>query len=50
MMPVKSASLQGNLHKLYLMHFFSNAQFHLVVYTLFLLSKGFSMSQFFLIE
>lgn len=32
------------------MNFFSNAQFHLVVYTLFLLSKGFSMGQFFLIE
>ena len=32
------------------MHVWANAQFHLVVYTLFLLDKGFSMQQFFLIE
>jgi MFS family permease len=32
------------------MHVFANAQFHLVVYTLFLLDKGFSTQQFFLIE
>jgi MFS family permease len=32
------------------MHVFANAQFHLVVYTLFLLGKGFSTQQFFLIE
>jgi MFS family permease len=49
-MLAKPNRLQGNITKLYLMHFFSNAQFHLVVYTLFLLSKGFSMQQFFLIE
>jgi hypothetical protein len=32
------------------MHVFANAQFHLVVYTLFLLDKGFSTQQFFIIE
>ena len=32
------------------MHVWANAQFHLVVYTLFLLDKGFSTQQFFLIE
>jgi MFS family permease len=42
--------LQGNLKKLYLMGVLSNAQFHLVVYTLFLLAKGFTLQQFFLIE
>ena len=42
--------LERNIKKLYLMNLFSNAQFHLVVYTLFLLSKGFSTRQFFLIE
>lgn len=45
-----NTSLEKNIKRLYLMNFFSNAQFHLVVYTLFLLSKGFSMEQFFLIE
>jgi hypothetical protein len=50
MMPAKASLLRGNLPKLYLVQFFSSAQFHLVVYTLFLLSKGFSMSQFCLIE
>ncbi len=43
-------SMEKNITKLYLMNFFSNAQFHLVVFTLFLLSKGFTMQQFFLIE
>ncbi len=43
-------SLEKNIRNLYLMNFFSNAQFHLVVFTLFLLSKGFTMQQFFLIE
>src|SRR5512135_3384058 len=42
--------LQSNLKKLYLMGVLSNAQFHLVVYTLFLLAKGFTLQQFFLIE
>lgn len=44
------ASLESNVKKLYLMGFLANAQFHLVIYTLFLLSKGFSTRQFFLIE
>jgi MFS family permease len=35
---------------LYLINFISSAQFHLVVYTLFLLSKGFTTRQFFIIE
>ncbi len=43
-------SYQKNITRLYLIHIFSNAQFHLVIYTLFLLSKGFSTQQFFLIE
>lgn len=42
--------LEKNIHRLYLIHVFGNAQFHLVIYTLFLLSKGFSTQQFFLIE
>ena len=42
--------LEKNIKRLYLVHIFGNAQFHLVVYTLFLLSKGFSTQQFFLIE
>ena len=42
--------MDTNIKKLYLLNIFSNAQFHLVVYTLFLLSKGFSTRQFFLIE
>lgn len=45
-----NASLERNIQKLYLMNFLTNAQFHLVVYTVFLLSKGFSTTQFFLIE
>ena len=43
-------ALQGNVRTLYVVHVLSNAQFHLVVYTLFLLGKGFSTEQFFLIE
>jgi MFS family permease len=42
--------LQQNIARFYLLQWFSNAQFHLVVYTLFLLSKGFDTRQFFLIE
>ena len=42
--------MDTNLKRLYLLNIFSNAQFHLVVFTLFLLSKGFSTQQFFLIE
>jgi MFS family permease len=42
--------LESNLGKLYWMHFLGSTNFHLVVYTLFLLSKGFSMTQFFIIE
>ncbi len=42
--------LQRNVSRFYLRQWFSNAQFHLVVYTLFLLSKGFDTRQFFLIE
>jgi MFS family permease len=42
--------MERNVDKLVWMNVFSNAQFHLVVYTLFLLSKGFSTQQFFLIE
>jgi MFS family permease len=42
--------MERNIGKLYLINVLSNAQFHLVVYTLFLLSKGFSAHQFFLIE
>jgi MFS family permease len=42
--------LEKNIYRLYLIHIFGNAQFHLVVYTLFLLSKGFTTQQFFLIQ
>lgn len=42
--------LEQNLKRLILLKVFGNAQFHLVVYTLFLLSKGFTTQQFFLIE
>ena len=42
--------MEKNINRLYLIHIFGNAQFHLVVYTLFLLSKGFTTQQFFLIE
>ncbi len=42
--------LESNLKKLYWINFFGSTNFHLVVYTLFLLSKGFTMTQFFIIE
>jgi MFS family permease len=42
--------MERNIARFYLLQWFSNAQFHLVVYTLFLLSKGFDTRQFFLIE
>jgi MFS family permease len=45
-----TARLRPNVTRFYLLQWFSNAQFHLVVYTLFLLSKGFDTRQFFLIE
>jgi MFS family permease len=45
-----TARLQRNVTRYHLLQWFSNAQFHLVVYTLFLLSKGFDTRQFFLIE
>jgi MFS family permease len=48
--PNASMTMERNVNKLVWMNVFSNAQFHLVVYTLFLLSKGFSTQQFFLIE
>jgi MFS family permease len=44
------STLEKNINRLYLIHIFGSAQFHLVVYTLFLLSKGFTTQQFFLIE
>lgn len=43
-------NLSKNIKRLYTIHILWNAQFHLVVYTLFLLSKGFTTQQFFLIE
>jgi MFS family permease len=46
----RSPNLEQNILRLAWMHVCTNAQFHLVVYTLFLLSKGFSTQQFFLIE
>lgn len=42
--------LEKNIFRFYLISLFSNAGFHLVVYTIFILSKGFTMQQFFLIE
>lgn len=42
--------MENNIKRLYIINILWNAQFHLVVYTLFLLSKGFSTQQFFLIE
>jgi MFS family permease len=42
--------MEKNINRLVWINIFSNAQFHLVVYTLFLLSKGFNTQQFFLIE
>jgi len=45
-----SMSLERNIPRLYAVQVLSNAQFHLVVYTLFLLGKGFTTQQFFLIE
>ena len=47
--PTKN-QLESNLRKLYWINFFGSTNFHLVVYTLFLLSKGFTMTQFFIIE
>ena len=47
--PTKN-QLESNLEKLYWMKLFGSTNFHLVVYTLFLLSKGFTMTQFFTIE
>jgi MFS family permease len=49
-MRTDTARLEQNVARFYLIQWFSNAQFHLVVYTLFLLSKGFDTRQFFLIE
>jgi MFS family permease len=43
-------NLNKNIKRLTLINILWNAQFHLVVYTLFLLAKGFSTQQFFLIE
>jgi len=42
--------VEKNIKRLVLIQVLSNAQFHLVVYTLFMLSKGFTTRQFFLIE
>jgi MFS family permease len=42
--------LESNIRKLYWINALNSTQFHLVVYTLFILAKGFNMSQFFLIE
>jgi len=42
--------LEKNIAKLNLMSLFTNTQFHQVIFTLFILSKGFSMQQFFIIE
>jgi MFS family permease len=50
MIESNSAGLEKNIKRLYLVNVLSNAQFHLVVYTLFLLSKGFSTQRFFIIE
>jgi MFS family permease len=50
MVESNSAVLGKNIKRLYWVNILSNAQFHLVVYTLFLLSKGFSTRQFFVIE
>jgi len=50
MTPSDTARLRQNVARFYLLQWFSNAQFHLVVYTLFLLSKGFDTRQFFTIE
>ena len=43
-------TFEKNITKLYWIYSFNSTGFHLVVYTLFILSKGFSMQQFFLIE
>ena len=43
-------ALESNITKLHVMNVLGNAQFHLVIYTLFLFSKGFSARDFFLIE
>src|SRR3989338_857931 len=42
--------LESNIKKLYWINAFGSLQFHLVVFTLFILAKGFTMQQFFLIE
>ena len=42
--------LEKNIKRLYWISFIKSSGFHLVVFTLFLLSKGFTMSQFFLIQ
>ena len=42
--------MEKNILRLAWMHIFASAQFHLVVYALFLLSKGFTTQPFFLIE
>lgn len=44
------ALLEKNIKKLYWINAFNGMGFHLVVYTLFMLSKGFTMQQFFIIE
>jgi len=44
------AALERNITKLNWMGFVSGTQFHLVIFTLFILSKGFTLQQFFLIE
>ena len=49
-MQEKEVSIQSNIKKLYVVGVLNSLGFHLVVYTLFLLSKGFSFKQFFIIE
>lgn len=44
------STLEQNVARLYWIYAFNSTGFHLVVYTLFILSKGFTMQQFFLIE
>ena len=48
-MNIEKIHLENNIKKLYLMSFVTNTNFHLVVFTIFLLSKGFNMKEFFLI-
>ncbi len=47
---MEKRALERNITKLYWINAFNSTGFHLVVYTLFVLSKGFTMQQFFLIE